>query len=52
VTIVTIGTETYRQVLPGQFCSAVNTPATFTQAWLKTDAVMAPAGGKPSGGAR
>lgn len=36
--IVQIGTDTYQQAFSGQFCSAANTPATFTQTWLKTDA--------------
>jgi hypothetical protein len=36
--IVQIGTDTYKQAFSGQFCSAANTPATFTQTWLKTDA--------------
>ena len=36
--VLQIGTETYTQAFSGRFCSAANTPATFTQAWLKTDA--------------
>lgn len=48
--LVTIGNETYRQAFAGHFCSALNTPATFTQPWLKTDAAMAPAGSQSSAG--
>ena len=40
VATVQIGAETYRQAFSGRFCSDVNTPATSTQAWLKTEAVL------------
>jgi hypothetical protein len=38
--IVQVDTSEYRQPFVGRFCSALNTPATFTQAWLKTDATL------------
>lgn len=43
VAVVQIGNTTYRHAFSGQFCSAVNTPAIFTQAWLKADADLQPA---------
>ncbi len=38
--IVQIGASEYRQTFSGHFCSPANTPATFTQAWLKTDSTL------------
>ncbi|MBB6244001.1 hypothetical protein HDE79_003476 [Rhodanobacter sp. MP1X3] len=46
--VVQVGADTYRQPFSNRFCSAANAPATFTQTWLKADAVVTTSDGRPA----